>query len=703
MTLRAILLLCCITALAMPGHAQSRAVLYIGTGTFPENKLLAMTLAGIVNRDSARLYLLNVYETWSYSRTDEQWRDIYSARGGVQFDSVVSIQELVNRFRPFIRGAVTYDQTRSWGNFTGQVFRWQGEAAATIGGLTDRLPAPPALAAALGLAVAESVLVTDAFDGDPPVWVTGRVELPSHPWNNTALTEEQRYLTLLDWGATTLLPRCNPAKFYIREITDWAVRHRMFQVNLAGTDDLDLNSMPPARADILERVLNHMHARNPSSIFHIYGWIRPEPMTQWFAHFGSSFHETLLGNLSWHSSFPVAPRQYIPPSRVDPDTIPLRNKHYLLFVSSEGDASNWVMSFQSGAWLSPRRGAVPIGWGWNLHLFGECPFVAAYVYDTATPNDGIVAVTSPLGYAYPDLWGNDVWSGALDSTRALMARFGVRNFYGYKHYAPTGSMVYRGRIINNSFNFPRYGSFQAGAGVDLTVLYDPLLPSQVPVTTYGTLMFNHTGDGSFYGDASDLNAMANRIITKVRTQSRPSFLLAGYQRFRQDDFSSRPDPGSSDISLPRLEQVVQLVRADPLVGADVEVVTPEKFSVLMRRAVGYLAVGEGGEEGPEGFSLGHNYPNPFNSATVIPYARHRGGGGRADIGEGGSVRLAVHDLLGREIRVLVDGVVGEGERSVAWDGLDATGRAVASGVYLYRLEAPGSGIAPLVRRMVLLR
>lgn len=284
-----------------------------------------------------------------------------------------------------------------------------------------------------------------------------------------------------------------------------------------------------------------------------------------------------------------------------------------------------------------------------------------------------------------------------------MARFGVRNFYGYKHYAPTGSMVYRGRTINNSFNFPRYGSFQAGAGVDLTVLYDPLLPSQVPVTTYGTLMFNHTGDGSFYGDASDLNAMANRIITKVRTQTRPSFLLAGYQRFRQDDFSSRPDPGSSDISLPRLEQVVQLVRADPLVGADVEVVTPEKFSVLMRRAVGYLAVGEGGEEGPEGFSLGHNYPNPFNSATVIPYARHRGGGGRADIGEGGSVRLAVHDLLGREIRVLVDGVVGEGERSVAWDGLDATGRAVASGVYLYRLEAPGSGIAPLVRRMVLLR
>ena len=79
-----------------------------------EQKLLVMTLAGIVNRDSARLYMLNVYETWSYSKTDEQWRDIYRTRGGIQYDSIYSVTALVDRFRPFIQGAITYDPNRRW-------------------------------------------------------------------------------------------------------------------------------------------------------------------------------------------------------------------------------------------------------------------------------------------------------------------------------------------------------------------------------------------------------------------------------------------------------------------------------------------------------------------------------------------------------------------------------------------------------------
>ena len=504
---------------------------------------MAMTLAGIVNRDSARLYLLNVYETWSYNHTDEQWRDIYRSRGNVQFDSIASIITLVDRFRPFINGAITYDAARTFSNFSGQSFRWQGEYAALIGGLTNRLPATAALAQALNLTISDSVLVTDTFDGDSSIYVTGQLDLPSHSWNNTSLTEEQRYLNMLDWGVQQLLPRCNPKKFYIREITDWTVSKKMFQVNLAGTDDLNFDAMPAARADILERVLTFMHANNPSTIFHIYGWIRPEPMTQWFALFGSSFHETLLGNFRGIHRFRLHPRTFVANSTVSPDTIPLQNKHYIMFVTSEGDASNWVFGFHSGAWLSPQRGTVPVAWGWNFHLLNECPFVAAYYYDTGTPNDGFISVTSPLGYAYPDLWQNDVWQGAIDSTRFLKNKFGVHDVYGYKHYAGTGTMVYRGKTINNSFNFTRYGQFQSATQTNLTILYDPLVPSQTPFTDFGPLMFNHMGDGSFYGDASNLNAMATRILNSLRSKPKPNFLLAGYQRFRQDDFANRTEPG----------------------------------------------------------------------------------------------------------------------------------------------------------------
>jgi len=142
----------------------------------------------------------------------------------------------------------------------------------------------------------------------------------------------------------------------------------MFQVNLAGTADLDFNSLPVQRADILERILVFLHAKNPASVFHIYGWMRPEPLIQWFACFGASFHETLLSNISFHSAWPRGARPLTFPARVNADTVSIRNKYYILFTGSEGDAANWVLAFQSGAWLSPLRGTVPVAWWWILHL-----------------------------------------------------------------------------------------------------------------------------------------------------------------------------------------------------------------------------------------------------------------------------------------------------------------------------------------------
>jgi len=117
-----------------------------------------------------------------------------------------------------------------------------------------------------------------------------------------------------------------------------------------------------------------------------------------------------------------------------------------------------------------------------------CPFVADYVFGTATPAEGSLSATSPLGYAYPDHWPSAVRDSAAHQTRMLMESFGVRNVYGYKHYAGTGTMIFRGKTISNSFNVPLYGQFQSATGADLTVAYDPLLPSQEPVTGYASLL-----------------------------------------------------------------------------------------------------------------------------------------------------------------------------------------------------------------------
>ncbi|MDH4036962.1 MAG: right-handed parallel beta-helix repeat-containing protein [Candidatus Krumholzibacteria bacterium] len=90
-------------------------------------------------------------------------------------------------------------------------------------------------------------------------------------------------------------------------------------------------------------------------------------------------------------------------------------------------------------------------------------------------------------------------------------------------------------------------------------------------------------------------------------------------------------------------------------------------------------------------SLFQNFPNPFNPATTIRYR----------LGDpGGHVTLAIHDVTGRLVRMLVDEQQGPGARAVRWDGRDDRGSAVASGVYFYRVTAPGVSEA---RRMVLLK
>jgi hypothetical protein len=72
-------------------------------------------------------------------------------------------------------------------------------------------------------------------------------------------------------------------------------------------------------------------------------------------------------------------------------------------------------------------------------------------------------------------------------------------------------------------------------------------------------------------------------------------------------------------------------------------------------------------------------PNPFNPRTTI----------RFDLPATGSVRLAVYDVAGRLVRVLVEGERPAGSHEAVWDGRDSTGRSAPSGSYLARLVAGG--------------
>lgn len=96
------------------------------------------------------------------------------------------------------------------------------------------------------------------------------------------------------------------------------------------------------------------------------------------------------------------------------------------------------------------------------------------------------------------------------------------------------------------------------------------------------------------------------------------------------------------------------------------------------------------EPTPAMLALAQNRPNPFRSSTSlgfsIPQAEH--------------VRLAVYDVSGRLVRMLVDRDLPVGRHEVTWDGRDAANRKAASGVYFYKLHGAGQ---ELRRKMILLR
>ena len=85
-----------------------------------------------------------------------------------------------------------------------------------------------------------------------------------------------------------------------------------------------------------------------------------------------------------------------------------------------------------------------------------------------------------------------------------------------------------------------------------------------------------------------------------------------------------------------------------------------------------------------------NYPNPFNPSTEICY----------HLSERGDVHLSISNLLGQEIKTLVNDNQPAGSHTIRWDGTNQSGQPMPSGIYLYNLRA---GNLKEIRKMSLIR
>ena len=123
--------------------------------------------------------------------------------------------------------------------------------------------------------------------------------------------------------------------------------------------------------------------------------------------------------------------------------------------------------------------------------------------------------------------------------------------------------------------------------------------------------------------------------------------------------------------------------------SDVRVNENEELEVGAEMTVNYvLGISRAGV--PEVFALHQNYPNPFNPVTRINY----------DLPKDDLVKITIYDMMGRQVKTLINQSQTAGYRSVRWDATNNLGETVSAGLYMYVVQA---GEFRDTRKMILLK
>jgi hypothetical protein len=118
----------------------------------------------------------------------------------------------------------------------------------------------------------------------------------------------------------------------------------------------------------------------------------------------------------------------------------------------------------------------------------------------------------------------------------------------------------------------------------------------------------------------------------------------------------------------------------------------------------FLSTGKGegipvagiGANVPRQFELSQNYPNPFNPKTTIRFKVAATDGDGSPV----PVKLEVFNILGQSVKTLLNERRTPGNYTLEWDGTDAGGSKVSSGIYLYRLTSEQFSVT---KKMVFLK
>ena len=181
----------------------------------------------------------------------------------------------------------------------------------------------------------------------------------------------------------------------------------------------------------------------------------------------------------------------------------------------------------------------------------------------------------------------------------------------------------------------------------------------------------HRRQAYFDVEVSDDGASWRRAFAGAssgRTSEPERYALAGSARFvRLVGHGNAENTWNSVVDVRLYEGRAERVAAGKLAGTSAELApAPAEGASL-----------EAAQDVPTSFALDQNYPNPFNPSTTITYR----------LPQATAVTLTIYDAAGRRVQQLANHYQEAGEHRIRWDGRDAAGAPVGSGLYVYQIEA----------------
>jgi hypothetical protein len=363
-------------------------------GDLPRQALV-LSLQGLANRDSARIYALYP-ETHVHAGT-KPILEFYRTRHNLRTVTMTSTEELVTRYRSHLKGYVIWDTTVVPSLMV----------AFTIAGVEDALVVTAAqLPLMKRLGIPAIIDLRERFKGQTDAAIF------QWAYDNYWSRCSREILVYLGEHCRGLKngPGMRPA------IADFAVANRAFCS--------DLSARPGAGAEyaLAERIMSEMNR-----LAYVYGWHsyckdKEEEHITMVSRHALVMAEGLatVPNLSFHHGIPLSPDfRFVQKATFNPNPV-IGDKVYITLIESDG--------LGIGSWNRPGRGKIPYGWEMNEEYYTTAPALLQYYYETATDKDYFIGSLSGPGYFYPKYFPPSLLPAVLRREDTLMRRMDLRVF-----------------------------------------------------------------------------------------------------------------------------------------------------------------------------------------------------------------------------------------------------------------------------------